>query len=446
MVLDKDKVAQSSEITQNINLLKAMQEPIHYDLDALNQETLLRIALKRVPWLSKFMSDLDDTGDAIIKAGERISDLQSHPSISAAFHFGGTVMAAIDFIRIPLVYLSAYLLDQEVPVNLDNNARWFYSGALLALTITALAVPATAPVIAFVVAGSGLGVALFLLGRTLFERYQLSKERNQLQDSIKIEEGRMVLLQQEANKLERLLDDAPDDEQIKVILQKIAVLQDHYTAQKSLILELKNKELHVEQKIKEVGMLRVLDKSVSVTLASVSVIGLVVSLFFPPVGLWILAGAAIVGGTYLLGRLATPLFKLLGNAIMRQFKSSESNETENQLSDGNALNYEKTPATVVATHLQSDLSIRFDDKSIFVDPDKEIPHESTTDVLIGLTGSKEAAIKTLHQGNEEGGKELSSPDDIISHDSSERIIDTPIVKDDEDEGEGETPPEHPERS
>ncbi|MCK0183615.1 hypothetical protein MWM44_15210, partial [Legionella pneumophila] len=47
-------------------------------------------------------------------------------------------------------------------------------------TITALAVPVTAPYIAFASAGLSLGVGTFLLGKTLYERYQLGRERRKL--------------------------------------------------------------------------------------------------------------------------------------------------------------------------------------------------------------------------------------------------------------------------
>ena len=45
----------------------------------------------------------------------------------------------------------------------------------------------------------------------------------------------------------------------------------------------------------------------TISLASLSIIGLALSLFFPPVGAWLLLGVAIAGGAYVMGRLGIAL-------------------------------------------------------------------------------------------------------------------------------------------
>ncbi|WP_147279864.1 hypothetical protein [Legionella worsleiensis] len=325
-------------IIRYIERLKAMQRPIDYHVSLKAKQSLLRTAVERIPWLSKVSLSVDDAAEAVIKIGERVSDLNDsfgNESVAHGFHQAALVMSALDFVRIPFIYLAAFILNEKIPFKLSNNARWMYSGFLLSLTIIALVIPVTAPVIAFVGAGTGFLFGGFLLIRTLYTRYTLGREQRELHMQLWEEEETMRLLQSAASKLEKQLSASPHDESM---ILKCTELEKDYEAQKSLILELKNKELRINQKIERVGMMPVMDKTVSLGLTSLSIIGLVLSLFFLSTGQTVLLGVAIAGGIYLFARLTPPLLRAFGHWLLNKFNSSEdSAQTDEQLYDGNTL-------------------------------------------------------------------------------------------------------------
>ncbi|MBL7481793.1 hypothetical protein [Legionella bononiensis] len=483
MGLDNDVKEDELDKARAIELLKAMQTPIDYQLVPLTKKSLLRAAAARIPWLSKISLKVDDAADTAIRIGERVSNVNDsfgNESIAHGFHYAVLVMAAIDFVRIPLIYLAAYLLDEKIPFKLSNNARWIYSAFLLGLTITALAAPVTAPVIAFIGAGTGLVFGTFLLARTLNTRYQLGKERKFIQGEIAKAEELMKLLQDDAKELEHKLATSTGDEFIAL---EIKGLEERYESQKSLIYELKNKELHLEQKIDRVGMMRVFDKSIGVGLTSLSIIGLVVTLFFPPVGGWILAGAAIAGGVYLTGRLLTPVVKHFGNWLMNQFTSSKESvepESKEDLAHDNTLNEQKEAvmenssglklavSNVIASDSQSnmsqvthgelldeaasDIESNHHTASQHLEPEQgETIHQvdSTALVLVGLMGKK-AAIEYsehLHTHPHEVTNESELDTDFLIAKPKPKpepeVIAQAEVDDREDEGESEAVGEHP---
>lgn len=90
----------------------------------------------------------------------------------------------------------------------------------------------------------------FLLGKTLYERYQLGRERRKLKAEIIREEDEMLKIQDKAKHLESLLQSADNEEQIAAILYEISVVQEDYNRQKEHIQSLKNDELQLEQQIK----------------------------------------------------------------------------------------------------------------------------------------------------------------------------------------------------
>lgn len=443
MRLNSDAMEDKFEKAKALELLRSLQADIDYKLIALKKQSLLRAAIARIPWISKFLTNVDDTAETIVKIGERVSDVANsfgNESISHGFHIGGIVVAAFDFIRIPLIYLAAYMLDEKIPFKLTNNAKWIYASFLLALTITAVSVPATAPIIAFVAAGTGLGLGVFLLARTLYQRYELGKERKSLKTEIESAQSEMDLIQDKAKQLETMLLDAKEEDHIIAILQEVALVQEQYNSQKSLLEKLKNRELHVEQKIQNLGAMRIVDKSIGIGLTCISIIGLVVTLFFPPVGLWILTGAAIAGGVYLVGRLSTPLFKSLGNWLVNKFKhpsATDESDIKEHLTNEHTLEEE---------HIVDTGSLLTSREETLNQASAVNESDSTAVVLIGLMG-KEGAIEY----SECLVEKFSATDSITEMDNGGfSAVTSPLrqdmerVEDTEDEGEGEAVTEHPE--
>ncbi|BCA96956.1 hypothetical protein TUM19329_33170 [Legionella antarctica] len=418
MTFNQDEITAKHTKEYALALLSKIKDPVEYKLTALTQQTLLRAAAKKIPWLSRFLESVDDTGDAFFKIGDRISSLQdslhdtpSNQTIGHAFHFGAVAMAAFYFIRIPTIYIAAYMLNEKIPITLDNNARWLYSGVLLALAITAITVPVAATVIGFVAASIGLTAGLFLLGRTLYERYQLGKEYKKTRKMIDLEEEEMLSIQQQAKYLEERINKATQEDELIEIYKDIALLGERYDVQYAKLEQLKNKELHLEQKMAEAGVMQVLDRGIGVCLSSITILGMILALFFPAVGLGILTGVAVTGGVYLAARLTAPLFKLFGNWLTNKIKRFPGNNTdiespENKKSLTNSKE-QQHDSSLGPDAAAVESNVKVTDKERSPDSQKrtvEQKFNSTVGVLTGLMGDKVLAER-VQPGNEVEVKE-----------------------------------------
>lgn len=397
--MNKDETVEFIEKENQINLLKKMQQEVTYNLFTVNQTLMLDSSLdsaaKKIPMLSKFIRTIDTAGEAVANIGERASAIHtslSSESISHGFHFGAVAIAGLDFIRIPLIYLIAFVLKVKIPFTINNNARWFYSGLILGLVITALAVPVTAPFIGFTASGIGLVVGSFLLTKTLYQRAQLGRKNRQIKNELKIEDNQMRLIQQKASKLECLLTDAKDEKSRVEVYHEITLVQERFELQKQRIETLKYKEHQLAQKIEQLNIIKVLDRSIGVILAAASIIGLVLTLFFPPLGSGILLGVSIVGGAYIFSRITAPLFNYLGHWIVDKFKSLIINDTLNQdvLEEDRLVNPKKDLSSEHDVNtFQADM-VPDENQVINTEPVKEeYIHESTADVFsrLGITKS-----------------------------------------------------------
>ncbi|WP_262055344.1 hypothetical protein, partial [Legionella pneumophila] len=338
------------------------------------------------------------------------------------------------------------------PVNLSNNAKWLYSAVLLGLTITALAVPVAAPYIAFVAAGLSFGVGTFLLGKTLYERYQLGRERKKLKAEIIREEDEMLKIQDKAKHLESLLQSADNEEQIAAILYEISVVQEDYNRQKKQIQGLKNDELQLEQQIKNLDTMKVVDRTVAVALSALTIAALAVTLFFPPVGGGMLAGIAILGGAYFVARVSAPLVKATAIWLYNKLKSTPSESTESQ-------DIDNKPTLSHEEEEKIEDSLQIDNEFILPPIDAETPisadseeykpvHESTEDVLVGLSVNIDRLKEKVRTGKKEEIEEVF-PEELqhfSSLSSSPRTLGSRKLsakENDDEDGESESDIEHP---
>lgn len=317
MGLGIDGAVKPLKVQEALVMLKKLQEPVAFEL-AAREPGLFNAALQRIPWLSRVLQDVEATGGAIIKIGQRtikLPNTASNNALGHVFHFGSLGLAVLDFARIPIVYLAAFILGQKIPFNLDNNARWLYSTLLFALIILSLVLPTTAPIISFIVAGLGIAVSTFLLTRTLIDRYQLSQNKKNSDEAIAKELTIMATLQQQAKSFESRVLEASEGELI-LIGAELEILNKEYLVQKARLENLMAQARDIEQKIKEVGLLRVVDKSVAIILGAITVIGLILAIYLPPVGLTVLSASTMVGSGYVLARVALPVIKALGNWLL----------------------------------------------------------------------------------------------------------------------------------
>ncbi len=437
MSLSEDEIAKKLDKENVLKDLELMFGPVDYKLVALTRESLLKAAAEKIPMLSRLLENVGDSSESMAKIGERVSDLANTAagqSVSYGFHVGSVAIAAFDFVRIPFIYFSAYVLGKKVPFTLDNNIKWAYSGILMALAITALTVPVAAPIIGFIAASIGISVSTFLLGKTLYERYQLGREYKKLKKELNREEEEMSLIQQEARILHDRLKKAKDEQSIIDVYTDIVLLQERYIAQRKVLEKLKTDELHLQQKIEQVGIAQVLDKGVGIALGCLTIVGLSLSLFFPPIGMGILAGTAIAGGVYLAGRLAAPLVQSFGQWLISKLKKSAEVEIVEQQSEHENILTETKDAqkdAVLDSAHERGVSQKESESQSKKERNDRPPHESTTGVLVGLLGSNIEVLKKSYEhstASKKGATEAIKPaSDLMA---KENI--------DEAEGEGES--------
>lgn len=283
--------------------------------DIINQRSAASAALisplqLKVPFLSRFANETHDTTTiltGILDTKQRAFSMgyTESSALMGGLYFGGIGLAVIDFLRIPAIYLASYLLGQKVPITVNKNARWLYSGVILGLFIGGTLFPPAALAIGFVIAGAGFGISAFLLGRTLYNRYQLTTKLHDNQKALHLENTDLSTLQDDAQKLynEFALDSNLSDEQLEQIHAKVLEKEKEFDEQLERIVYRKGKIIRLESEIKQIEKSQIFDKSFGLAVASVGVIGLGISVVLPPVGLLILASASFVGASYFSGRL-----------------------------------------------------------------------------------------------------------------------------------------------
>lgn len=354
------------EIPQKIAVLKNIQSVKNYYQQALDEDKSWDI----IPGLEEYTETIDETGNTAVHIGKETNIFIDSPHLDDGFRFGGLAMSIADFFRIPLIYLTAFLLKKKVPFNLNNNARWLYASVLLALTITSIVVPVIAPIIAFVSAGVGLFASVFLLSKLLYIRHHLKKECNALQREINRTEQRLLTIQDNAKILEELLGQAREEQAIIEISMQIVLLKEEHHVEEKKMMELYVHFVKKEKHLEPLNGDRLLFRGISLGVAALSIIGLVTALFAPPLGAAILIGAAVIGGIYLTVSLLRPLFHLVRSRV----KNTEHAASQHQ---------EHTPdnsPTIKKEHIQTDML----DESLNTAVGKEIFSEitdSTHDVL-----------------------------------------------------------------
>lgn len=305
-------------------ILEDIQRPIDSDLGFFTHRKKPKKFLKKILFLAQIIKTTGDSGKAIMQIGSSIrtfNNIKPTESLTQGLNIGTIAFAALDFFLIPFIYLTAYLLDGKAPINRSNNAKWLFSAIVLALAITSICVPAIAVAIAFTTASISLTLSLFLLGQALYECYHLSKERRATRKLIAGVESQIEESQNKASRLRTALDDVSTEQQLLLQYEQIISLQEIFNAQKEYLIQLKLTELKLSKKIKNAGLVQVMDRSVGLSLCTMGMIGLIVSLYFPVVGLGILTAVSAISLAYLIIRLAVPLLQLLAGWIMSKFRS-----------------------------------------------------------------------------------------------------------------------------
>ncbi|MFJ1268436.1 hypothetical protein ACD661_07720 [Legionella lytica] len=379
-------------VEQANDLLMQMQTPILYEV---KKPTVSVPLLQRIPFVSQFVKNASELGDKAIHVGgtfTKIPGLKTPEHLGQGLHWGGAALAALDFLLIPMIYLSSYIYGEKVPFTLNNNARWLYSGALLALTLTSILVPAAATPIGLVLGGISIGLSSFLLGKAIYERYHLGKERKALATEIVHAEEEMALIQEQAKVLQGALTRATTKEEQQALCAQVELVQKQYGEQKEKITGLKEREAVVNEKIKKLQFIHILDKGLGVGFASLAMVGVVLSIFLPAVGLPMLAGVGVASAAYLSARILGPLIRDAGSWLLDKLRNVFGrNEAEKTTANGleNVLEHSNTHTEQTSSRMQEHEGFA----------QSETAHaelNSTGAMLEHLLGTREAVIASLN--------------------------------------------------
>lgn len=300
-----------------------------------SQKSIAASILRMLPFFNKFMDSVDGSGSAIthmVQVAGHVSD--STESASTGFHVIKLVTSILDFIYIPCIYLGAYITKQESPITLSRNARFLYSAVILGLTITAIAFPPSAPIIALVTSIAALGLSVITLAKLYYKRYELKDQLVQIEKEIDSKKNLINYLIDDLEKLEIKAKKVKKEgklEEYVSLEEEIRNARKEIKADLSVLKKLYDDQEQCKQKIEKLGTMAVVDRTVGIAFASLAFIGAAVCIFIPPVGFGILAATASLALAYVVGRVTYPLLKSLGKKIVNAVtKKSEADEGDSE--------------------------------------------------------------------------------------------------------------------
>lgn len=333
------------EIQEREALIQMMQEEVIIKGNPPKDKAfILDLLTSKIPLLAGFL----DGGGKIADLSTRIAQLhhssQALQGASTGLDFVGLGFSIINFFRFPAIYLAAYIVGEKPPVTLSNNARWLYSTVILGLSVTAMFVPAAAPPITLILASLGLAVSLGTMVNLIYQRRKVRKGLKETNSDIEVTINELAALQEQAKQLGSKFgslnkNDEHYQQNATKLCKEIDELNGHYLKTRGKLQTLYDQKLAQETKLGMMGGMAFMDKGVSIAISSLAIIGIVLTLFFPQVGLAILAATATLAVTYMVARIAGPYIisglKTMGTWLAGQFKSvtdpSDSPELANTL-------------------------------------------------------------------------------------------------------------------
>lgn len=220
-----------------------------------------------------------------------------------------------------------------------------------------------------------------------------------------------------AGNFQARFDKAQTQDDFDAIFDEMEGFNNELRAKAKHLQSLHDSVAELEAEDKAMGAMAVVDKGVGTILGAVVLAGMVTALFFPPIGAAILLGVAAVASTYLVGRLATPLFKKLGSWVSSQFKSAEKPAAEEQVGESLNLTEKKKLQADTALHKTRDQTKQ--------KPQLEQKAGSPPLNAAGVNNSSTAGIVVgLVRGDMEKARELTVS--LINSDKRKDVLDSKL--------------------
>ena len=303
----------------------------------------------------------------------------SLPLASQTFQHLGAIAAVANFLSIPLVFLASSILGKPAPLTLTRLGEWLYSGVLLGLTILPFIFPPLAPILMIVSVALGFLSSIYFLN-------QFIREKRQIESTLPVLQGEVELLEATIDENNRLhnefLADLESripmasseelDQDVKTLNTLQSFLDELYQQRNVLV----NRKENLRQQDAVLTDANLTDKAFAFSISSILLIAIPMSIFFPPIGFIMFNTAFVAAGVYTLGRLLTPVFFALKDALMRKLGLDTTHLTGTAPTDAPVQFYKTSnpidkPDLVEPLHEQSPLSPRKKSTVKFdVEPDK----------------------------------------------------------------------------
>lgn len=290
------------------------------------QPKSLRLIAK-IAAVSTFAEKASDTSDKIVTFIDAEGLTHAHHTaqhISADLHVGTLILSVINFIRIPSEYLYAWIRGEKIETTLAKNARWVQAGLLLALGITAFAIPVIGPALGLGAAFIGLGATVISLANLYYEKMQLNENLDKTLKAIRLQDVLEASLEKRAKAQLELLEqalEARNNDEVNELIAQMTPVVDELEACKTQLISLYAEKALIEYKLSKKGRMAVIDRAVGIGLSSLAIIGLTTLFIAPLVGIAIIATVAVSALLYTVGRMVAPAMKNLFSWIGSLFKS-----------------------------------------------------------------------------------------------------------------------------
>ncbi|KTD11647.1 coiled-coil protein [Legionella gratiana] len=332
MPLNKTEIESIEQLQLKKNSVELRKTLESMEGTKASRQSIALSILSLIPFFNKFIASASGAGNAITRMIE-IQGLVNNATQTAAsaFQYIKLGTAIIDFFRIPAIYVGALIAKQEVPFTFSRNAKFLYSSVILGLTITAVAFPPSAPIIALVAGIAALGQSVTTLANLYYKRYEVQDKLEQIEKDITQKKKKITSLIDKLEKLEKTAEMA-NDEELESIKDKITNKKKEIAKHLDELQSLYDSQEHCKQKLEKLGTTSALDRTVGVGFAALALIGIVTSMIFPPVGIGILATTASLGVAYFVGRITVPLMKSLVEKIINAVSKKTNSNNDHQAS------------------------------------------------------------------------------------------------------------------
>lgn len=342
------------------------------------KEHFVLALLNQIPFVAKLFDNLTESGKSLTSLRASAGHLKAQ-HWGPALQIVSTALTLVDFIRIPLIFIAATILGKKPPLTLSKGLEWMYAGTILGLSLTALLFPPSAVPIALTLGSMILATSIYTLGKHAWDWYKTKKDLNKIALDIKEETATLNDLQTKAETFASDTEALPDID--------IEELFTSFLSTKEKLQELHNTKAERERVNASISWGTTLDKGLGLVFATAGLIGIALSIAFPPVGLIILGVTAATGLTYGLARgMQLGISFILNATKKKEIKNSptmavsDNDDILDKIPDDllNELAHTETVAPVPSKHIEPS---HVDDKKLDNPSDNSLDELAHTEIL-----------------------------------------------------------------